>query len=818
MNKKFTISALSLFAIFLSITFANLTAADTTVKDLPSGEINNETLDVLSPMTDIRTTLFYYNFNDAIADATPCNPGNAFYVSGFVTSTFSTSTGTCTTPAGTETSATAFLQIPTAGKAVAITGFATDATQYFQFQLSKSSFPSATTIGDYKVYFQALRNETGPANATFQVSTDGTNFTNVQTVSVPTNNTNTFETLNFNSITVSSSTPNIYFRIVGSGGSDNSGVFVIDNFQVFATIRIPTPTPTPTVTPTLTPTPIIIADPTPQPFLSGTTFYAVTASNQLIRFEQPNRLAPVSATTIIGTITGLQPGENILGIDFRPANGQLYALGSASRLYTINIVTGAATQIGSTGAFTLNGTDFGFDFNASADHIRVVSNTGQNLRLNPNDGTLDGTDTPLNPGTPSVTAAAYSNNLAGAVNTTLYVIDTTTDTLLRQGGTFGNPSPNGGALTTIGSLGFDASGVNGFDISSNGAAYAVLTPGPIGTGIPNLYTINLQTGAAVMISPAVGNGLPLRGLAIAFGSAASGAGRGTALDFDGDRRADFSVFRPGNGYWFIRSSLNNAFTAVQFGLPDDVRTPGDYDGDGRADISVWRPSNGYFFVLRSSDNTFQAVQFGQNGDKPVARDYNGDGRTDFAVARPTGGRLIWYILTSDNFTFSAAQFGFDTDRVAPGDYDGDGRFDFAVYRGSGADRSGPATFYVQRSTTGFQAVQFGLGSDLVVPGDYDGDGRTDFAVVRRETPYKWYTLSFANIGFGTSNLIFRTVEFGTIPELPTQADYDGDGRTDISVWNPQNGTFYNLASSNSAATQVQFGQNGDFPNANHDTH
>ncbi|MEJ7701366.1 MAG: DUF4394 domain-containing protein [Pyrinomonadaceae bacterium] len=99
--------------------------------------------------------------------------------------------------------------------------------------------------------------------------------------------------------------------------------------------------------------------------------------------QSPNNVVNVAA------ITGLAAGENILGIDFRPATGQLYALGSSSRIYIINPRTGVATAVGAAGAFTLMGTDFGFDFNPTVDRIRIVSNTGQNLRVNPNDGTLD---------------------------------------------------------------------------------------------------------------------------------------------------------------------------------------------------------------------------------------------------------------------------------------------------------------------------------------------------------------------------------------------------------------------------------------------
>ena len=75
---------------------------------------------------------------------------------------------------------------------------------------------------------------------------------------------------------------------------------------------------------------------------NAATIYGVTSSNQLVRF---GATSPGNVTTV-GAITGLQSGENVLGIDFRPATGQLYALGSNSRIYTINKKTGAATLVG----------------------------------------------------------------------------------------------------------------------------------------------------------------------------------------------------------------------------------------------------------------------------------------------------------------------------------------------------------------------------------------------------------------------------------------------------------------------------------------
>jgi hypothetical protein len=520
----------------------------------------------------------------------------------------------------------------------------------------------------------------------------------------------------------------------------------------------------------------------------GATLYGITTANQLVRFDSTT---PGTVLTI-GAITGLQSGENVLGIDFRPANGQLYALGSTSRLYRINTTTGAATQVGAAGAFTLIGTEFGFDFNPTVDRIRVVSNTGQNLRLNPNDGTLAATDTPLNPGTPNVTAAAYTNSFAGATTTTLYDIDSGTDSLYTQ-----NP-PNNGTLNLVGALGVNITDTNGFDIQPgiNTALGAFQVSGETAS---KLYSINLSSGAAALIG-SIATAAPLRGLAIRSGSAASGR---TALDFDGDGRTDYALFRLSNNYQVISRSSDGSFYWYPFGVPTDVQTPGDFDGDGRGDTAGLRPSNGVWYVLRSSDGAVQYYQFGTNGDEPVARDYDGDGKTDFAVVRRSNGYLVWYINLSATNTFRVEVFGLDNDITAPGDYDGDGRFDLGTFRNG--------TFYVLQSTRGFASVQWGQAGDYIVPGDYDGDGKTDFAVIRLGTNYTWYILRSSDGGFSAPQL-------GNKPDFAVQGDYDGDGKTDVAVWRQQTGVYYVLRSSTATFTQTQFGQNGDFPLAAYDTH
>jgi hypothetical protein len=224
----------------------------------------------------------------------------------------------------------------------------------------------------------------------------------------------------------------------------------------------------------------------------------VSANGLLVMFPSDD---PTAVTKV--KIKGLQKKEKILGIDLRPFNGQLYALGSTSRLYTINWETGQATEVGS-GPFTpaLEGTSFAFDFNPTVDRIRIMSNSGQNLRAHPDTGAIVAVDAGLayaggDPGfatAASVAACAYTNNdndpLTG---TTLYDIDSARDVLVLQ-----NP-PNAGTLNTVGPLGVDATDIAGFDIAgSNGAAYAaiVVKQGPKKKYRATLFTIDLTTGAA----------------------------------------------------------------------------------------------------------------------------------------------------------------------------------------------------------------------------------------------------------------------------------------------------------------------------------
>lgn len=219
------------------------------------------------------------------------------------------------------------------------------------------------------------------------------------------------------------------------------------------------------------------------------TVFGINLGGQLVSFDSA---APGTVLTTV-SLTGVS-GATLRGIDFRPATGQLFGLGANSILYSINTSTGVSTAVGGPIA-GLDGNNFGFDFNPTVDRIRVVSDTGQNLRLNPNNGALVATDTNLayssGSASPAVSAVAYTNNFAGATSTTLYGLDYVSNRLVTIGGIGGSPSPNGGMVTSIGDLGVDIGAEASFDIGADGSAFFTSGSG--------FYSVNLATGAASLV-------------------------------------------------------------------------------------------------------------------------------------------------------------------------------------------------------------------------------------------------------------------------------------------------------------------------------
>jgi len=272
------------------------------------------------------------------------------------------------------------------------------------------------------------------------------------------------------------------------------------------------------------------------------TAVGVATDNTLVTVPTANpETASVSTITFPVTSTD----TDLVGLDYRPRGGGLYAVATGGTFYVLTpgatAGTFAATQINQTALIpTYSFGSIGFDFNPAPDAIRLVTGDGDDYRFSPNNGNLLGTDTSLayaagdpNAGeTPQVTGAGYTNSKdgTGPMGTTLYDIDSSSDTLATQGSPNATPvSPNTGQLFTVGDLEVDTTANVGFDIApASGTAYAAFELAG-DTGSSSLYTVNPSSGGADVIGEIAG-GKVLEGLSVIPASAVSFANTSISVD------------------------------------------------------------------------------------------------------------------------------------------------------------------------------------------------------------------------------------------------------------------------------------------------
>lgn len=474
------------------------------------------------------------------------------------------------------------------------------------------------------------------------------------------------------------------------------------------------------------------------------TLFALTVSNQIWRFDS------ASPGTIDGTaaIANLNAGERVVGMDFRPRTGGLYALGvnnngtgTDARLLLVNPLTGASTQVGS--GFTLAAGDatgaFGFDFNPTADRIRVVNKAGLNVRLNPDTGAVT-PDVNIVLGGP-VDAAAYDRNFDakfGANGTTLYTINSTTGQLQTQGTVNGVVSPNTGTQVVVGPLGvaIDPTGQTGFDIAAGGTAYALFDTDTSAAVSARLFTVNLATGAATQVG-VVGDGAGnFTGLAVApEGRVAVGSGAGM--------NSRVEVYEPFTG---ARLFSFNPFPGFQGGTTVAV---GDVNRDGVPDVAVAATAGGgphvkvYDGVSGNELYSFFAYDAAFGGGVNLAiGDTNGDGFGDIITGAGAGGGPHVKVFNGATGAEMASFYAYDPAfgggvRVAAGDFNNDGTDELVTAAGAGG---GPHVRVFARDLLGNVAPFVGVpsmpnsfyayaptfnGGVWVTTGDTNGDGVMD---------------------------------------------------------------------------------------------
>ena len=501
---------------------------------------------------------------------------------------------------------------------------------------------------------------------------------------------------------------------------------------------------------------------------TGTPLVALDGAN-LLRFNSADAAAVKSIP-----IAGLTPGEVLVGIDFRPATGQLIGVGinattDTGSIYLIDPQGSTPTggTFGTTASLLIAGTagkvafvnaagatidlpdvavGYGIDFNPTVDRIRVVTGSGLNFRLNPTTGTgVDGDtvaagtnpDAGIGGAIGGVDATAYTNSFGGTKFTTQYTLSATADALYIQ-----NPPNNGTQVNTLaitlGGAKLDFGAVNGFEIPAGVQVSASNTAVLRGTGLAaltvggksGLYSIDLTTGAATLVNQ-IGTSATVGGLTAAddlsgrrIDLLAVGTGAGVA--------SSVRVFNPDGTTRFTLAPYEASFTGGVY-----VAT-GDINGDGIDDVITGVGNGGGPRVIAFDGITGKSVReffpyedTFRGGVLVAAGDLNGDGKADVITGTGVGGGPRVRAFTVATTTVLADFFAYeDTFRggviVGSGDINGGGA-DIIVGTGPGG---GPRVIAfdgkTRASISDFLAYDAAFrGGVQVAAYDRDGNGSSD---------------------------------------------------------------------------------------------
>lgn len=244
---------------------------------------------------------------------------------------------------------------------------------------------------------------------------------------------------------------------------------------------------------------------------AGTLAYGLNTGGQLVTFGLDNAGSSASTRAITGA-----DGETLVDLDFNPNNAALYAFAASSKVYTVDVSSGAAT-LNTTPMTALSAAKT--DFNPAANRVRVFDGSANNFRLTvtpgpatsatgtvTTDGKLTYATTDTNAGkTPNLVGAAYTNSYANGgaapASTALYSVDASTNTLnMHSSAALSTPAGNFSTVTTVGGLGVALTGNVGFDIVTRGGTTATPTDAAYLVNDRTLYTVSLTTGAATQVA------------------------------------------------------------------------------------------------------------------------------------------------------------------------------------------------------------------------------------------------------------------------------------------------------------------------------
>jgi Domain of unknown function (DUF4394) len=288
--------------------------------------------------------------------------------------------------------------------------------------------------------------------------------------------------------------------------------------------------------------------------------------------------------TIIRTVNDAGIASEVGGMDFRLTTGELYVLyrissgtsGDSVELRKLNLVSGYAATLGTVGLPLLpQNSAVGMAFDPYSDRIRLITNKGNHIPVNPDTGASEGFYSALNyvagdsggTATPGVAHVAFSQAVVQPSTTTFYGIDSTRNVLVRIGPANTPTLSTSSNVTTISalSLGFNPDEFGGFVIDpETNIGYLAASLIESGVYVAKLYSVQLFSGTANFIGyiGPTGGTRVVRGLALA-------PEINRCLDIDGDGQ----VLANRDGLMYTRILLGLTGTAVTANAMSTLNPP-----------------------------------------------------------------------------------------------------------------------------------------------------------------------------------------------------------------------------------------------------